>query len=67
MMRAKKLLILGTAALLSPLIWALLQVLILEPLGVLDIHVSRVPEGPNNCVKITEEWYRYCWDQRDPL
>ena len=67
MMRAKKLLILGTAALLSPLIWALLQVLILEPLGVLDIHVSRVPEGPNDCVKITEEWYRYCWDQRDPL
>ena len=67
MMRAKKLLILGTAALLSPLIWALLQVLILEPLGVLDIHVSRVPEGPNSCVKITEEWYRYCWDQRDPL
>ena len=67
MMRVKKLLILGTAALLSPLIWALLQVLILEPLGVLDIHVSRVPEGPNNCVKITEEWYRYCWDQRDPL
>ena len=43
------------------------QVLILEPLGVLDIHVSRVPEGPNNCVKITEEWYRYCWDQLDPL
>ena len=66
-MRAKKLLILGTAALLSPLIWALLHVLILEPLGVLDIHVSRVPEGPNSCVKITEEWYRYCWDQRDPL
>ena len=67
MMRAKKLIILGIAVLLSPLIWAFSQVLILEPLGVLDIHVSRVPEGPNNCVKITEERYRFCWDQRDPL
>ena len=67
MMRAKKLIILGIAVLLSPIIWAFSQVLILEPLGFLDIHVSRVPEGPNSCVKITEEWYRYCWDQRDPL
>ena len=67
MMRAKKLLILGTAVLLSPLIWVFLQVLVLEPLGVLDIHVSRVPEGPHGCVKISEEWYSYCWDQRDPL
>ena len=66
-MRAKKLIILVLAVLLSPAIWALSQVLILEPLGILDIHVSRVPEGPNSCVKITEEWYRYCWDQRDPL
>ena len=67
MMRPKKLFILGTAVLLSPLIWAFLQVLVLEPLGVLDIHVSRVPEGPHGCVKISEEWYRYCWDRRDPL
>ena len=67
MMRAKKLLIVGTVVLLSPLIWAFLQVLILEPLGVLDIHVSRVPEGPNDCIKISEEWYRYCWGRRDPL
>ena len=66
-MRVKKLLILGTAVLLSPLIWVFLQVLVLEPLGVLDIHVSRVPGGPHGCVKISEEWYRYCWDQRDPL
>jgi len=29
-------------------------------LGFLDKHVSQVPEGPNGCVKITEEWYRYC-------
>ena len=67
MMRAKKLIILGLAVLLSPAIWVFSQVLILEPLGILDIHVSRVPEVPNSCVKITEEWYRYCWDQRDPL
>ena len=67
MMRAKKLLIVGTVVLLSPLIWAFLQVLILEPLGVLDIHVSRAPEGPNDCIKISEEWYRYCWGRRDQL
>ena len=36
------------------------SVIVLEPLGFLDKHVSQVPEGPNGCVKITEEWYRYC-------
>ena len=36
------------------------SVIDLEPLGFLDKHVSQVPEGPNNCVKITKEWYRYC-------
>jgi len=36
------------------------SVIFLEPLGFLDKHVSQVPEGPNNCVKITKEWYRYC-------
>jgi len=36
------------------------SVIVLEPLGFLDKHVSEVPEGPNNCVKITEERYRYC-------
>ena len=36
------------------------SVVVLEPLGFLDKHVSQVPEGPNGCVKITEEWYRYC-------
>jgi hypothetical protein len=66
-MKGKTLVLLGITVILSPFIWIFLQVLILEPLGVLDIHVSRVPEGPNSCVKITEEWYRYCWDQRDPL
>ena len=66
-MKGKTLVLLGIAVILSPFIWIFLQVLILEPLGVFDIHVSRVPEGPNSCVKITEEWYRYCWDQRDPL
>lgn len=39
--------------------------MILEPLGVYDIHVSRVPEGPHNCIKITEEWYRNCWSVRE--
>ena len=36
------------------------SIIVLEPLGFLDKHVSQVPEGPNGCVKITEEWYRYC-------
>ena len=36
------------------------SVIVLEPLGFFDKHVSDVPEGPNNCVKITEERYRYC-------
>ena len=36
------------------------SIIVLEPLGFLDKHVSQVPEGPNYCVKITEEWYRYC-------
>ena len=66
MMRAEKLLIVATVELSSPLIWAFLKVIILEPLGVLDIHVSRVPEGPNDCVKISEEWCRFCWGRRDP-
>ena len=66
-MKGKTLVLLGITVILSPFIWIFLQVLILEPLGVLDIHVSRVPEGPNSCVKITEEWYRYCWGRRDPL
>ena len=35
-------------------------VIVLEPLGFLDKHVSQLPGGPNGCVKITEEWYRYC-------
>ena len=34
--------------------------IVLEPLGFFDKHVSQVPEGPNGCIKITEEWYRYC-------
>jgi hypothetical protein len=36
------------------------SVIVLEPLGFFDKHVSQVLEGPNGCVKITEEWYRYC-------
>ena len=36
------------------------KIIVLEPLGFFDKHVSQVPEGPNGCVKITEEWYRYC-------
>ena len=36
------------------------SIIVLEPLGFLDKHVSQVPEGPNTCVKISEERYRYC-------
>ena len=36
------------------------SVIVLEPLGFLDKHVSQVPGEPNGYVKITEEWYRYC-------
>ena len=36
------------------------SIIVLEPLGFLDKHVSQVPEGPNTCVKISEELYRYC-------
>ena len=36
------------------------SIIVLEPLGFLDKHVSQVPEA-NYCVKITEELYRYCW------
>lgn len=67
MMKGKSFIFLGGFILLAPLIWVFVQVLILEPIGVLDIHVSRVPEGPNSCVKVSEEWYRYCWNERDPL
>ena len=67
MMKGKSFIFLGGFILLAPLIWVFVQILILEPIGVLDIHVSRVPEGPNSCVKVSEEWYRYCWNERDPL
>ena len=53
--------------LVSPILYFGFQILVLEPLGFLDIHVSQVPEWPNGCVKITEERYRYCWDERDIL
>ena len=53
--------------LVSPILYFGLQILVIEPLGFLDIHVSQVPEGPNSCVKITEELYRYCWHERDIL
>lgn len=64
-MTAKKLIIIGLLLLFSPLLKIPLDVMILEPLGVYDIHVSRVPEGPHNCIKITEEWYRNCWSVRE--
>lgn len=53
--------------LVSPIIYFGSEILVLEPLGFLDIHVSQVPEGPNGCLKITEERYRYCWHERDIL
>ena len=45
---------------LGDFMYFLFSIIVLEPLGFLDKHVSQVPEGPNGCVKITEEWYRYC-------
>ena len=53
--------------LVSPILYSGLQIVVLEPLGFMDIHVSQVPEGPNDCVKITEERYRYCWHEREFL
>ena len=53
--------------LVSPILYFGLQIVVLEPLGFMDIHVSQVPEGPNDCVKITEERYRYCWHEREFL
>ena len=41
-------------------IWIALKVIVLEPLGFFDVHVSEVPEAPHTCIKITEERYRYC-------
>ena len=45
---------------LGALMYFPFRIIVLEPLGIFDKHVSQVPEGPNGCVKITEEWYRYC-------
>ena len=53
--------------LVSPILYFGLQILVTEPLGFLDIHVSQLPEEPNSCVKITEERYRYCWHEREFL
>ena len=59
----------GVILLAAPLLKVLIDVLVLEPLGVYDIHVSLVPEGPHNCIKVSEEWYRNCWNlrERSPL
>ena len=62
---AKKICTIGVVLLAASLLKVLLDVLVLEPLGVYDIHVSRVPEGPHNCIKVSEEWYRNCWSERE--
>lgn len=51
--------------LISPLLKILVDTIFLEPLGVYDIHVSQIPEGPNYCTRVSEVWYRYCWDIRE--
>lgn len=66
---AKKICTIGVVLLAASLLKVLIDVIVLEPLGVYDIHVSRVPEGPHNCIKVSEEWYRNCWNlrERSPL
>lgn len=62
---SKKISTIGLILLAATLLKVLIDVIILEPLGVYDIHVSRVPEGPHNCIKVSEEWYRNCWTLRE--
>ena len=42
------------------LIVVLVVYVAMHALGFFDVHVSQIDEGPNFCVKITEEWYRWC-------
>ena len=38
--------------------WFVFSITVLHSLGVYDVHVSEVPEGPNACIEITEVRYR---------